>query len=793
MSPEALVVDQIVERYSSDASSLIMVLQDVQAALNYLPPAAIDQVARRLDVPRSQVYSVASFYKGLSLEPQGKHKVDVCMGTACHVRGAGILLNQLSGHFGIEPGQTTEDREVTLKSVHCVGACALGPLVVIDGEYYGEMNPTKLTRTVKKCCSADAACTCPEEEIAPAVVEVPDLPLFTDPAALEAHREHLIQETPLETPSILVCAGTGCIANNALKVADALERELAEQGAAVTIEMGIKKTGCHGFCEKGPLLVFHPADTCYTRVKERDVAEIVEKTVLGGEVISRLLYKDLESGEPLETYHRIPFYAGQQRNVLRNIGRIDPESLDDYLAHGGYTALARALTSMSPATVIGEVERSGLRGCGGGGFPTGRKWRSCVEAEGDERYLICNGDEGDPGAFMDRSIMEGDPFAVLEGMSIGAYAIGASQGYIYVREEYPLAVARLEAAIREATVRGLLGDRILGSDFSFRIEINRGGGAFVCGESTALMQSVAGKVGEPRAKYIRSVERGLHDQPTVLNNVETFANVPLILEKGADWFAAQGTEKSKGTKAFALVGKVKNTGLVEVPMGATLRSIIYDIGGGILDDRPFKAVQTGGPSGGCLPASKLDLQVDFDTLTSEGSMMGSGGMIVMDEATCMVDVARYFTSFLSEESCGKCAACRLGLDQLKGILEKICAGNGVPEDLPAMEQLFTILDEGSLCGLGTSAANPVRSTLAHFRAEYEAHINEKKCPAGVCRALITYDIDPESCTGCAVCARACPQKAIIGEKKEIHVLDASLCDRCGICSAVCKFGSVVTV
>jgi len=793
MSPEALVVDRIVDRYRGEASSLIMVLQDVQAALNYLPPEAIDRVARRLDVPRSQVYSVASFYRGLALEPQGKHKVDVCMGTACHVRGAGVLLNQLSGHFGIEPGQTTEDREVTLKSVHCVGACALGPVVVIDGEYHGEMNPTRLSRAVKKCCSADTVCTCPEDEAATAVAELPVCEPFADIAALQAHRKQLIARTPLETPTILVCAGTGCIANGALKVAEALERELAEQGAEAAIELGTKKTGCHGFCEKGPLVIFHPAGTCYTRVKERDAAAIVKRTVIGGEVIEKLLYKDAVSGERLEQYHRIPFYAGQQRNVLRNIGRIDPESLDDYLAHGGYSALPGALESMTPDRVIAEVERSGLRGCGGGGFPTGRKWRSCVEAEGDVRYLICNGDEGDPGAFMDRSIMEGDPFAVLEGMSIGAYAIGASQGYIYVREEYPLAVTRLEAAIRAATARGLLGENILGSGFNFTVEISRGGGAFVCGESTALMQSVAGKVGEPRAKYVRSVERGLHDRPTVLNNVETFANVPLILEKGADWFAAQGTEKSKGTKAFALVGKVKNTGLVEVAMGTTLRSIIYDMGGGILDDKPFKAVQTGGPSGGCLPADKLDLPVDFDTLTGEGSMMGSGGMIVMDEATCMVDVARYFTGFLSEESCGKCAACRLGLDQLKGILKRICAGEGKPEDLPAMEQLFTVLDQGSLCGLGTSAANPVRSTLAHFRHEYEAHINDGKCPAGVCRALITYDIDPESCTGCAVCAKACPQQAISGVKKEVHILDESLCDRCGICSAVCKFGSVVTV
>jgi len=792
MSPEAMVVDRVAERYENDAASLIMVLQDVQAALNYLPPEAIERVAERLDIPRSQVYSVASFYKGLSLEPQGKHKVDVCMGTACHVRGAGVLLNQLAGHFGIEPGQTTEDGEVTLKSVHCVGACALGPVVVVDGEYYGEMNPTKLTRTVKKCCSADAPCTCPEDEAAPAA-ETPLPEPFVDAAAMEAHREALLAERPLDTPSILVCAGTGCIANGALKVAAALEQQLAAQGAEAKIELGIKKTGCHGFCEKGPLVIFHPAGTCYQRVKERDVAAIVEKTVLGGEVIPKLLYKDVESGEPLAEYHRIPFYAGQQRNVLRNIGRVDPESLDDYLAHGGYGALGKVLGRMEPEGVITEVENSGLRGCGGGGFPTGRKWRSCVNAGGDERYLLCNGDEGDPGAFMDRSIMEGDPFAVLEGMSIGAYAIGAKKGYIYVREEYPLAVSRLEAAIREASARGLLGENILGSGFSFTIEISRGGGAFVCGESTALMQSIAGKVGEPRAKYVRSVERGLHDQPTVLNNVETWANVPLILEKGAEWFAAQGTERSKGTKAFALVGKVKNTGLVEVPMGTTLRSIIYDIGGGILDDKPFKAVQTGGPSGGCLPADKLDLPVDFDSLTAEGSMMGSGGMIVMDEGTCMVDVARYFTGFLAEESCGKCAACRLGLDQLKEILDRICAGEGRPEDLPAMEQLMAVLDDGALCGLGTSAANPVRSTLKHFRAEYEAHIHEKRCPAGVCRALITYAIDPESCTGCAVCAKACPQQAISGEKKEVHVLDPALCDRCGICAAVCKFGSVVTV
>lgn len=793
MNAEESAVNDILQRYSCNPSNLIMVLQDVQNKFNYLPKEAIDILSQQLSVPRSQIYSVASFYKCFSLEPLGRHKVDICVGTACHVRGAGRLVNQLSGELGIKHGETTEDKEVTLKSVHCVGACAMGPVVVIDGEYHGEMTPTKLSKTVKKCCSgegkgagsAGAQIVCQKtssgKRTARKLESVDDLEKF---------RSELLHESPLEIQRILVCAGTGCIANGSLKLAEALERELAVHSVQVKIDLGIKRTGCHGFCEKGPLVVFYPSGTYYTRVKAEDAKEIVEKTVLANEIIQRLLYHDPATEEAIEDYRLIPFYAKQQRNVLRNIGQINPEDIGDYIIHGGYASLAKVLSSLKPNEVIEEVERSGLRGCGGGGFPTGRKWRSCVNANGDVRYLICNGDEGDPGAFMDRSIMEGDPYSVIEGMTIGAFAIGAGQGYIYVREEYPLALARLQAAIAEAKRWGLLGDNILGTEYTFDIKISRGGGAFVCGESTALMQSVAGKVGEPRAKYIRSVERGLFDKPTVLNNVETFANIPLIIEKGADWFASIGTEKSKGTKAFALVGKVKNTGLVEVPMGTTLRSIIFDTCGGILDDRPFKAVQTGGPSGGCLPESKLDLPVDFDTLTAEGSMMGSGGMIVMDDTTCMVDIARYFTEFLTEESCGKCAACRMGLDNLKEILERICAGNGTPEDIPAMKKLFAILDEGSLCGLGKSAANPVRSTLTHFQDEYEAHILHKKCPAGVCRALITYTIN-SSCTGCRLCAKVCPRGAISGAKKEIHTIDPSKCDRCGICVASCKFGSIV--
>ncbi len=792
-SIEKKEIDTIFQQYPENQSSLIMVLQDVQARYNYLPQEAIQIVSEHFGVPRSQIYSIVSFYKCFSLEPRGIHKVDVCTGTACHVRGADKLIRQLSDELGINPGQTTADKSITLNTVHCVGACSMGPVVAVDGEYYGEMTPVKLSATIKKCCSGKDECVCDTSTEA-AVVQQDQKPGKVEKlesfSALEKLRREIVQESPLDTECILVCAGTGCVANGSLKVAEALKEELAARSASVNVTLGIKKTGCHGLCEKGPLVVFHPQGTFYTRVKPEDVKEIVEKTILDNKLVDRLLYHETDKKETIEDYTSIPFYALQQRNVLRNVGKIDPQDIRDYIAHGGYASLAAVLSDNEPERVINEVERSGLRGRGGGGFLTGRKWRACINAPGDVRYIICNGDEGDPGAFMDCSIMEGDPHAVIEGMCIAAYAIQSTQGFIYVREEYPRALERLRHAMDEARLYGLLGENILGTGFSFDIQINRGAGAFVCGESTALMQSIEGKVGEPRAKYIRSVVRGLYDKPTALNNVETFATIPLIIEKGADWFSAIGTAKSKGTKAFSVVGKVRNTGLVEVPMGTSLRSIIYDICGGILNDRPFKAVQTGGPSGGCLPESKLDLPVDFDTLTAEGSMMGSGGMIVMDDTTCMVDVARYFTEFLTEESCGKCAACRLGLESMKDILERICAGEGSMDDIPAMEKLFTILDEGSLCGLGKSAANPVRSTLVHFRDEYEAHIQQKKCPAGVCRALITYEIS-DTCTGCQACAKACPRSAITGEKKKIHSIDTARCDRCGICVATCKFDSII--
>jgi NADH-quinone oxidoreductase subunit F len=608
-------------------------------------------------------------------------------------------------------------------------------------------------------------------------------------AELEKLRQSIIEKRDPSRTCISVCGGTGCRASGAEAVVEAFLDEIERRELQVQVEM--KETGCHGFCERGPVVVIRPKRIFYQRVRPEDIPEIIDKTVLKGNIIERLLYVDPATKEKIIYEPDVPFYKRQTRTIFGANGEIDPTNIEDYIAIGGYSALSKVLSGMKPQQIIDEVKKSGLRGRGGGGFPTGRKWQSCLDAKTDIKYVICNADEGDPGAYQDRSILEGNPHSVLEGMIIGAFAIGSHHGYIYVRNEYPLAVSHARIAIEQAMDYGLLGENILGSGFDFHVTINKGGGAFVCGESSALMASLEGKIGEPRAKYIHMSEKGLWDSPSLLNNVKTWANVPLIINKGADWYSKIGTAGSKGTMIFSLVGNINNTGLVEVPMGITLREMIFDIGGGIPNGKKFKAVQTGGPSGGCIPEQFLDTPVDFDELTKLGSMMGSGGMIVMDEDTCMVDVARYFVEFLKGESCGKCTPCREGINRMSEVLGRITQGKGKPEDLDTLEDLAGVLSTGALCALGQTAANPVMSTLRYFRDEYIAHIEQKRCPAGVCRELIKYSIDPEKCVGCLRCLRGCPTGAISGEKRQPHTLNQGLCIRCGACYDVCKFDAVI--
>lgn len=599
---------------------------------------------------------------------------------------------------------------------------------------------------------------------------------------------------------ILVCAGTGCVANGSLKIYEALIKELSDKGSYIAVELieeggsksestTVVKSGCHGFCEMGPLVRLEPSGTLYTKVKPEDVTEIVSALLEDKGPVKRLLYRHPVTGDSFDREHSIPFYSKQQRNALENCGSIDPVEIREYIAKNGYTALNKAL-EMKAEEVCKEVLDSGLRGRGGGGFPTGRKWEFTRIAKGDKKYVVCNGDEGDPGAFMDRSVMEGDPYKLLEGMTIAGYGIGADEGYIYVRAEYPLAVDRLRQAIKIAEEYGLLGENILGTGFNFRIKIKEGAGAFVCGEETALLASIEGQRGMPRPKPPFPAQSGLWGKPTLINNVETLANITKIIQKGATWFKNVGTPKSPGTKTFALTGQVANTGLIEVPMGTTLREIVFEIGGGVRGGKEFKAVQIGGPSGGCLTKEHLDLPLDFDSLLSVGAMVGSGGLVVMDENTCMVEVARFFMNFTQNESCGKCVPCREGTKRLLEILQRAVDGQGKPEDIEVLEDLAMAIKDGSLCGLGKTAPNPVLTMLKYFKEEYLAHIIYKRCPAGVCKGLAQYSIDPSICKGCTKCSRGCPVGAISGKVKEPFVIDQDKCIKCGACIAACPFQAI---
>lgn len=614
---------------------------------------------------------------------------------------------------------------------------------------------------------------------------------------LTALREVCRKTFDAEKKKILVCGGTGCVAGGSLNIFDRLRSLLEAKGISADVELadephegsvGMKKSGCHGFCEMGPLVRIEPQGWLYTKVKIDDCEEIVEKTILGGEMIERLVYRQNDQLYPKQ--EEIPFYKKQTRVVLESCGHINASSIREYIALGGYSALEKALFDMHPDEIINEVSESNLRGRGGGGFKAGRKWASCAVQKETPRYIVCNGDEGDPGAFMDRSVMEGDPHRLLEGMIIAGIAIGSSEGYIYVRAEYPLAVDRLRTAIAQAEEVGILGDNILGTDKSFHIHINRGAGAFVCGEGSALTASIEGKRGMPRVKPPRTVEHGLFNKPTNLNNVETYANVPMIITKGAEWYRSIGPENSPGTKAFALTGTIRNTGLIEVPMGTTLREVIFDIGGGMKGGTKFKAVQIGGPSGGCLTENELDIPLDFDSLKKVNAMIGSGGLVVMDDKTCMVEIARFFMNFTQNESCGKCVPCREGTKRMLEILERITEGNGRDGDIELLEELADTISNTALCGLGKTAPSPVISTIKNFREEYEAHIYQKRCPAGACSKLKRFVIDPEKCKGCSKCARNCPVNAISGKIKSPYVIDQDKCIKCGACVTNCAFGAV---
>ena len=761
-------IDDILARYAEVTGNLISLLHEVQSHYGFLPKDALYYLAKQTGVPVTRLYSIATFYHFFSLKPKGRHEIHVCTGTACHVKGAAGILDELKRKLGIGVGETTADGEITLNDVRCVGACSFAPVVVQGGQTHGEVNSKKLTALLKACASAPAA----EPEAAP------QMQLTGEERERRAAAAAVVRDM-----NVRVCMGLGGVAAGGAAVLKAFRQEMAERGIEATFgKKCVDQVGCMGFCAKdvivevrieGELMV-------YQFVKPEMVARIVDEHIVGGRPVGQWL-----AGPE---YHE--FHSQQNKVVLGACGTIDPEEIDAYCAQGGYESALNALSHLTPEQVIEEIKASGLKGRGGAGFPTGVKWELCRQAAGAKKFLICNADEGDPGAFMDRAIIEGDPHAVIEGMIIAAYAVGAGAGYVYIRAEYPLAVERLRHAIRQARERGRLGADCMGRGFAFDIHVKLGAGAFVCGEETALLASLQDEIGEPRPKPPFPVNKGLWGAPTSINNVETWATVPKIMKHGAAWFAAIGSEKSKGTKIFSLVGKINRTGLVEAPMGMPLRQIIYEIGGGIPGNRKFKAVQTGGPSGGCIPAAHLDVPVDYENLTALGSIMGSGGMVVMDEDTCMVDVAKYFVSFCVDESCGQCTPCREGTRELYRLLDEITSGKGTASHLAALEELSAVMRDTSLCALGKTAPNPVLSTLRYFRDEYEAHIHRKRCPAGVCRPLLEYSIIDEACIGCGLCKRLCPHLAIEGKLREVHHIDEALCTRCGICYDNCKFNAI---
>ncbi|MCK4236123.1 MAG: NAD(P)H-dependent oxidoreductase subunit E, partial [Candidatus Krumholzibacteria bacterium] len=788
-------IGEIIEKWNSDPEYVIEMMQDIQDRFRYISETALDEICKKTGKPKSHLYHIATFYKAFSLEPKGETIIQVCVGTTCHVKGAAKIIDSFERILGIEVGETTPDNKYSLDAVACVGACSIAPVVKIGEEVFGNVKAKDIEKLLKKAGKAEEKPTAPGGKVE--IISARKL----EPAELEKIAEREKKVAAGYKGMLMVCTGTGCVSANGFRIRDRLCEVIKEKN--LEQDYLVVGTGCNGFCAMGPIVVIQPDGTFYQKVDEKDIEDIVE-SLEKGKVIERLLHKDPVSGAVNEKMQDIEFFSKQQLIALRNKGLIDPENIDHYIARGGYKAIRKVLEGIKPKDIRKEVAASGIRGRGGGGFPAGVKWESGYKAaqeRKEEIYVVCNADEGDPGAFMDRSIIETDPHSVIEGMLIGAYAVGAKEGYIYIRKEYPLAMVRLQKAIAQCRLYGLLGENILGADLNFDIHIHRGAGAFVCGESSALMASMAGRAGEPRAKYVHSVEYGFRDKPTVLNNVETWANIPVIIDRGAEWFASIGTGDvsenpwggSSGTKVFSLVGNVRNTGLVEVPMGITLREIIENVAGGIPDGHKFKAVQSGGPSGGCLPESKLDMEIDFDSLTEAGSMMGSGGLIVMNDKTCMVDVARYFINFLVDESCGKCTACREGLHHLNNILTRICNGEGKKGDIETLEELCHTVQEASLCQLGASAPNPVLSTINYFRDEYEQHIRKKKCPAGVCKALITYSIDEANCTGCTLCAKQCPADAITGEPKAVHAIDGDKCIKCGICYEVCKFDAVEVI